>query len=111
MISRQINMYVLGDKQHNYKCAAGEETERPAHILYMETSRHEETMTFTQQAKRQRDAHIHKEPSRLEDTMINVQKTKRQRGVNTHKEPSRHEDTMINVQQAKRQRGRQADMQ
>ena len=78
MISRQINMYVLGDKQHNYKCAAGEETERPAHILYKETSRHEDTLINVQQAKRQRGAHTHKEPSRHEDTMINVQPAKRQ---------------------------------
>ncbi len=45
-------MYVLGDKQHNYKCAAGEETERPVHILYKEPSRHEGTIINVQQAKR-----------------------------------------------------------
>jgi hypothetical protein len=71
-------VYVLGDKQHNYKCAAGKETERPAHILYNETSRHEDTMINVQQAKRHRGVHTYKEPSRHKDTMINVQHTKRQ---------------------------------
>jgi hypothetical protein len=59
MISRQINMYVLGDKQHNYKCAAGEETERPAHILYKETSRHEGTMINVQKARRHRGVYTY----------------------------------------------------
>ncbi len=41
-------------------------------------------MINVQQAKRQRDAHLHKESSRHEDIMINVQQAKRQREACTH---------------------------